>query len=77
MTRTDLTPYFAEEPAHTDWIEDFISRKGRPFTARLVRKPNGRHGFEFKPREARPKKVTKKKVTKKKVAKKKSVKKDS
>ena len=81
MTRKDLTPYFADEPAHTDWIEDFISRKGRAFTARLVRKPNGRHGFEFKPREGGParkkkatakKKTAKKKATKKKAAKKKA-----
>jgi DNA topoisomerase-3 len=77
MKRADLIPYFGEE-GHTDWIEDFISRKGRNFTARLVRKPNGRHGFEFKPREAgAKKKSTKKKSTKKKVAKKKSTKKKS
>jgi hypothetical protein len=81
MRRVDMLPYFDPETAHTDWIEDFISRKGRNFTARLVRKPNGRHGFEFKPREGGPKKkatkkkVAKKKVTKKKVAKKKVTKK--
>lgn len=78
MTRADLRPYFAEEPGHTEWIEDFISRKGRAFTARLVRKPNGRHGFEFKPREggpARKKKATAKKAGKKKAAKKKAAKK--
>jgi DNA topoisomerase-3 len=75
MKRVDLIPYFGEE-GHTDWIEDFISRKGRNFTARLVRKPNGRHGFEFKPREAgAKKKSTKKKATKKKSTKKKSTKK--
>ncbi|HIG91024.1 MAG TPA: hypothetical protein EYQ77_01160 [Methylococcaceae bacterium] len=75
MKRVDLIPYFGEE-GHTDWIEDFISRKGRNFTARLVRKPNGRHGFEFKPREAgAKKKSTKKKSTKKKSTKKKSTKK--
>ena len=66
MKREDLKTYFGDE-GHTDWIEDFISRKGRNFTARLVRKPNGRHSFEFKPREAAPKK---KKVSKKKVSKK-------
>ena len=61
---------------HTNWIEDFVSRKGRAFTARLVRKPNGRHGFEFKPREGGPrKKTTKKKATKKKATKKKAAKK--
>jgi len=72
LTRADMLSYFADEPGHTDWIEDFISRKGRAFTARLVRKPNGRHGFEFKPREGGParKKATKKKATKKKAAKK-------
>ncbi|MFT7516710.1 MAG: DNA topoisomerase-3 [Myxococcota bacterium] len=69
MKRVDLLPYFGEQE-HTDWIEDFISRKGRNFTARLVRKPNGRHGFEFKPREPGAKKTTKKKSKKKKVAKK-------
>ena len=77
MKRADLISYFGEQ-GHTDWIEDFISRKGRNFTARLVRKPNGRHGFEFKPREAgAKKKSTKKKSTKKKVTKKKSTKKKS
>lgn len=82
MTRKDLLPFFDPEIGHTDWIEDFISRKGRNFTARLVRRDNGRHAFEFKPREGGPrkkkatkKKATKKKVTKKKVAKKKVTKK--
>jgi DNA topoisomerase III len=83
LTRADLLSYFDLTVAHTVWIEDFISRKGRAFTARLNRKPNGRHGFEFKPREGGParKKTTKKKVsrkkavTKKKVAKKKATKK--
>ena len=68
MTRDDLRPYFDPAIGHTDWIEDFISRKGRPFTARLVRKPNGRHTFEFKPREPRAPgaaKKTKRKATKK------------
>ena len=77
MRRVDLIPFFDLEVGHTDWIEDFISRKGRNFTARLVRKPNGRHSFEFKPREAGPKKkkATKKKATKKKATKKKATKK--
>lgn len=77
MRRVDLIPFFDLEVGHTDWIEDFISRKGRNFTARLVRKPNGRHSFEFKPREAGPKKkkVVKKKATKKKATKKKATKK--
>lgn len=76
MTREDLLPYFEPSVGHTNWIEDFISRKGRAFTARLVRKPNGRHGFEFKPREGGPrKKATKKKASKKKATKKKATKK--
>lgn len=75
MRRSDLLSYFDPEVGHTDWIEDFISRKGRAFTARLVRKENGRHTFEFKPREPRKKKATKKKAVKKKVTKKKATKK--
>lgn len=77
MRRVDLIPFFDLEIGHTDWIEDFISRKGRNFTARLVRKPNGRHSFEFKPREGGPKKkkVVKKKAVKKKATKKKATKK--
>ncbi|RMH02965.1 MAG: hypothetical protein D6702_07420 [Planctomycetota bacterium] len=55
MRREDLRSYFDPEVGHTDWIEDFISRKGRPFTARLVRQENGRHRFEFKPRAGRGK----------------------
>ncbi|TAH38071.1 MAG: DNA topoisomerase III [Planctomycetota bacterium] len=54
LKRADVAPYFDPATGSTDWIEDFISRKGRPFTAKLVRKPNGRHGFEFKPREGKP-----------------------
>ncbi len=79
MRRSDLLTYFDPEVGHTDWIEDFISRKGRPFTARLVRKDNGRHTFEFKPRAPRAggakKKAGKKKVAKKKATKKKATKK--
>jgi hypothetical protein len=36
-----------------DLLEDFTSRFGRPFSARLILKENGRHGFEFLPRRAR------------------------
>ncbi len=53
MTRADLLPLFDPAVKATAWIEDFISRKGRPFTARLILKPDGRHGFEFKPREGK------------------------
>ncbi len=36
----------------TDLLPRFISRKGRPFRARLVLKAGGEVGFEFEPREA-------------------------
>ncbi|MDA1260843.1 MAG: DNA topoisomerase, partial [Planctomycetota bacterium] len=36
MTRDDLRSLLDPETKATNWIEDFISRKGRPFTARLV-----------------------------------------
>ena len=75
MTRADLLPFFDPEVGHTEWIEDFISRKGRAFTARLVRRENGRHAFEFKPREAAPRKKKAKKKTAKKKATKKTAKK--
>ena len=32
-------------------IDGFISKRGRPFRGLLFRKPTGRHGFEFPPRE--------------------------
>jgi hypothetical protein len=53
MTREDLRPLFDPAAKATAWIEDFVSRKGRNFTARLILKPDGRHGFEFKPREGK------------------------
>ena len=34
----------------TDLIPNFISKKGRPFKAYLVLKPDGDVGFEFEPR---------------------------
>lgn len=37
----------------TDLLTEFTSRFGRPFAATLVLKKNGRHGFEFQPREGR------------------------
>jgi DNA topoisomerase III len=38
----------------TDLLHRFISRKGRPFSAFLVRGPDGKVGFEFAPRAAKP-----------------------
>ena len=52
----------------TGVLEGFISKRGRPFPAILFRKDNGRHGFEFIPREKKA--TSKKKTTSKKTAKK-------
>ncbi len=38
----------------TDLLHRFISRKGRPFSAFLVRAADGKVGFEFAPRAAKP-----------------------
>jgi DNA topoisomerase-3 len=38
----------------TDLLHRFISRKGRPFSAFLVRGADGKVGFEFAPRAAKP-----------------------
>ncbi|MEJ7688440.1 MAG: topoisomerase C-terminal repeat-containing protein, partial [Variovorax sp.] len=38
----------------TDLLQRFISKKGRPFNAFLVRQPDGKVGFEFAPRAAKP-----------------------
>ncbi|MBE0621331.1 MAG: DNA topoisomerase III [Burkholderiales bacterium] len=38
----------------TDLLHRFISKKGRPFSAFLVRGPDGKVGFEFAPRAAKP-----------------------
>jgi DNA topoisomerase-3 len=38
----------------TDLLHRFISRKGRPFSAFLVRRPDGSVGFEFAPRPTKP-----------------------
>ena len=35
----------------TDLLEKFISKKGRPFSAYLVRQPDGKTSFEFEQRE--------------------------
>jgi len=39
----------------TELLTDFTSRFGRPFSAMLFLKENGRHGFEFQPRQKREK----------------------
>lgn len=53
IRREDLRSYLDPAVGHTDWIEDFVSKKGRAFTARLVLQPTGRHRFEFQPRAPR------------------------
>ena len=39
------------ETGKTDLLQRFISKKGRPFKAYLVKNPEGRVGFEFEPRK--------------------------
>jgi DNA topoisomerase III len=54
MKAAEALKYFDE--GVTDEFPDFISRYGRPFKAKLKLKPNGKHGFEFAPREPKKKK---------------------
>jgi len=51
ITRDEALHY--REQGRTELLTDFTSRYGRPFSATLVLKRNGRHGFEFPPREPR------------------------
>jgi DNA topoisomerase-3 len=51
ITRDEAQRYLAE--GKTSLLTDFTSRFGRPFSATLVLKDNGRHGFEFPPRKPR------------------------
>ena len=48
----------------TDLLHKFISKKGRPFSAFLVRGSDGKVSFEFAPREAKVTKAGAKSVTK-------------
>ncbi len=48
IVRDEALVYLAN--GRTDLLTDFTSRFGRPFSATLVLKKNGRHGFEFPPR---------------------------
>ncbi len=43
----------------TDLLPRFMSKKGRPFKAYLVKTPGGKIGFEFQPRAAKPGKTAK------------------
>lgn len=51
ITRDEALHYLAN--GKTELLTEFTSRFGRPFSATLVLKETGRHGFEFPPREAR------------------------
>jgi len=87
ITRDEAEVYLKN--GKTDILEEFTSRFGRPFSATLTLKENGRHGFEFPPRKARGaaagddttagaaprKKTTEKKTTKKATSKKTTAKK--
>ncbi len=48
ITREEAEVYLRS--GKTELLTDFTSRFGRPFSATLVLKENGRHGFEFPPR---------------------------
>jgi DNA topoisomerase-3 len=48
ITRDEALHYVANK--RTELLTDFTSRYGRPFSAMLVLRENGRHGFEFLPR---------------------------
>jgi DNA topoisomerase-3 len=48
ITRDEALVYLRD--GRTELLTDFTSRFGRPFSAHLVLKENGRHGFEFPPR---------------------------
>ncbi|MEE8556690.1 MAG: topoisomerase C-terminal repeat-containing protein, partial [Myxococcota bacterium] len=68
ITRDEALPYVTN--GRTELLTEFISRYGRPFSAVLFLKANGRHGFEFPPRtgkkgSAKKKGTSKKKGTKK------------
>jgi DNA topoisomerase-3 len=50
ITRDEALVYLRD--GKTELLTDFTSRFGRPFSAQLVLKVSGRHGFEFPPRAA-------------------------
>jgi DNA topoisomerase-3 len=49
ITREEFLVYLST--GKTELLDSFTSRFGRPFSARLVLKESGRHGFEFPPRK--------------------------
>ncbi len=72
IPREQALKYFTE--GKTDVIEQWISKKGRPFKAALTCNTKGRRmlGWDFPPREPAKKKTAAKKATTKKTAKKKA-----
>jgi DNA topoisomerase-3 len=70
ITREEAEHYL--RTGKTELLTDFTSRFGRPFSATLVLKENGRHGFEFQPRQGRAGGAPRKKTTRKKTTRKKS-----
>jgi DNA topoisomerase-3 len=51
ITREEFLVYL--RTGKTELLESFTSRFGRPFSATLVLKESGRHGFEFPPRKGK------------------------
>ncbi len=51
ITRDEALIYLRD--GKTELLTDFTSRHGRPFSAQLVQRETGRHGFEFPPRGAK------------------------
>ena len=62
ISAAEATQYF--ETGSTDFLEKFISKRGRPFKAKLFLKSNGRHGFEFEPRKPKAQAKDKKETAK-------------
>ncbi|MHB2017219.1 MAG: DNA topoisomerase 3 [Candidatus Xenobia bacterium] len=58
MTREEAATYFST--GKTELIDDFVSKRNRPFKAFLYLKDTGRYGFEFPPREDRPERRSRK-----------------
>ncbi|MEC9073387.1 MAG: topoisomerase C-terminal repeat-containing protein, partial [Myxococcota bacterium] len=48
ISNEEAERFFTE--GSTEFLDNFISKRGRPFRAKLILKSNGRHGFEFEAR---------------------------
>ena len=62
MTREEAIEFFSK--GEIGPFDDFVSRFGRPFAAKLKMNENGRHDFEFPPREGGERKGRKPAATK-------------